>query len=333
MKAHMQRREFMGLIGAAGVSWMAQGSAASAQQSTVPVIGFIHSASPSYFAQFASAVRDGLKEAGYIEGRNVTIEYRWAEGHYERLPALVEDLVKRHVAEIFAAGGTDPAKAAKATSTIPIVFISAADPVGTGLVANLNKPGGNITGVSLLAAALDAKKLALLRDLVATASTIGAVINPDYPGATSQSEEFLEATERLGVRPLVLHARNDGEIESAFASLRKAGASALMVSSDPLVNSLRELFSRLASEHALPVIYPQREYVTVGGLMSYGPHFGDGYRQAGVYAGRILAGASPAELPVLQPVKFELVINLKTAKTLGVDMPQTLLAIADEVIE
>jgi putative tryptophan/tyrosine transport system substrate-binding protein len=237
------------------------------------------------------------------------------------------------VAEIFAAGGTDPAKAAKATSTIPIVFISAADPVGTGLVANLNKPGGNITGVSLLAAALDAKKLALLRDLVATASTIGAVINPDYPGATSQSEEFLEATERLGVRPLVLHARNDGEIESAFASLRKAGASALMVSSDPLFNSLRELFSRLASEHALPVIYPQREYVTVGGLMSYGPHFGDGYRQAGVYAGRILAGASPAELPVLQPVKFELVINLKTAKTLGVDMPQTLLAIADEVIE
>jgi putative tryptophan/tyrosine transport system substrate-binding protein len=333
MKAHMQRREFMGLIGAAGVSWMAQGSAASAQQSTVPVIGFIHSASPSYFAQFASAVRDGLKEAGYIEGRNVTIEYRWAEGHYERLPALVEDLVKRHVAEIFAAGGTDPAKAAKATSTIPIVFISAADPVGTGLVANLNKPGGNITGVSLLAAALDAKKLALLRDLVATASTIGAVINPDYPGATSQSEEFLEATERLGVRPLVLHARNDGEIESAFASLRKAGASALMVSSDPLFNSLRELFSRLASEHALPVIYPQREYVTVGGLMSYGPHFGDGYRQAGVYAGRILAGASPAELPVLQPVKFELVINLKSAKTLGVDMPQTLLAIADEVIE
>ncbi|MGZ3348796.1 MAG: ABC transporter substrate-binding protein, partial [Xanthobacteraceae bacterium] len=254
--------------------------------------------------------------------------------HYERLPALVADLVERQVAEIFAAGGTDPAKAAKAaTSAIPIVFISAADPVGAGLVANLNKPGGNITGVSLLASALDAKKLGLLRDLVPAAATIGAVINPDYPGATVQSDEFLEAAGRLGVRPLVFHARTDSEIEAAFARLREGGASALVVSSDPFFNSRRELFSRLASRHALPVIYPQREYVTAGGLMSYGPHFADGYRQAGVYAGRVLAGANPAELPILQPVKFELVINLKTAKVLGVDMPQTLLAIADEVIE
>ena len=336
MRARMQRREFMTLIGAAGVAWplQAQGLTASAQPSSAPVIGFIHSASPSYFAQFAGAVRDGLKEAGYVEGRNVTIEYRWAEGHYERLPALVADLVERQVAEIFAAGGTDPAKAAKAaTSVIPIVFISAADPVGAGLVANLNKPGGNITGVSLLASALDAKKLGLLRDLVPAAATIGAVINPDYPGATVQSDEFLEAAGRLGVRPLVLYARTDSEIEVAFARLREGGASALLVSSDPFFNSRRELFPRLASRHALPVIYPQREYVTAGGLMSYGPHFADGYRQAGVYAGRVLAGANPAELPILQPVKFELVINLKTAKVLGVDMPQTLLAIADEVIE
>jgi putative ABC transport system substrate-binding protein len=332
----MQRREFMTLIGAAGVAWplQAQGLGASAQPLTAPVIGFIHSASPSYFAQFAGAVRDGLKEAGYVEGRNVTIEYRWAEGHYERLPALVADLVERQVAEIFAAGGTDPAKAAKAaTSLIPIVFISAADPVGAGLVANLNKPGGNITGVSLLASALDAKKLGLLRDLVPAAATIGAAINPDYPGATVQSAEFLEAAGRLGVRPLVLYARTDSEIEAAFARLREGGASALLVSSDPFFNSRRDLFPRLASRHALPVIYPQREYVTAGGLMSYGPHFADGYRQAGVYAGRVLAGANPAELPILQPVKFELVINLKTAKVVGVDMPQTLLAIADEVIE
>jgi ABC-type uncharacterized transport system substrate-binding protein len=334
MKAHMQRREVIALIGAAGVALPLQAQAAFAQQPAIPVIGFIHSASPSYFAQFAGAMRDGLKEAGYIEGRNVTIEYRWAEGHYERLPALVEDLVKRQVAEIFAAGGTDPAKAAKAaTSTIPIVFISAADPVRTGLVANLNKPGGNITGVSLLASALDAKKLGLLRDLVPVASTIGALINPDYPGATSQADEFQEAAGRLGVRPIVIHARTDGEIDAAFARFREAGAGALLVSSDPFFNSRRELFSRLASQHALPVIYPQREYVTAGGLMSYGPHFAEGYRQAGVYAGRILAGANPAELPVLQPVKFEFVINLKTAKALGIEMPATLLAIADEVIE
>ena len=239
----MQRREFMTLIGAAGVAWplQAQGLGASAQPLTAPVIGFIHSASPSYFAQFAGAVRDGLKEAGYVEGRNVTIEYRWAEGHYERLPALVADLVERQVAEIFAAGGTDPAKAAKAaTSVIPIVFISAADPVGAGLVVNLNKPGGNFTGVSLLASALDAKKLGLLRDLVPTAATIGAVINPDYPGATVQSDEFLEAAGRLGVRPLVFHARTDSEIEAAFARLHEEGASALLVSSDPFFNSRRE---------------------------------------------------------------------------------------------
>jgi putative ABC transport system substrate-binding protein len=300
----------------------------------MPVIGYLQSASPSYFAQFSDAVRQGLNEIGYVEGQNVAIERRSAEGHYDRLTALAVGLVDRQVAVILAAGGTDPAKAAKAaTSNIPIVFVSAADPVRTGLVASLNRPGGNVTGVSLLASALDAKKLGLLRELAPKASTIGVLINPDYPSANSQREEAQQAAARLGLRPLMLSARADGEIDLAFASAAKQGADALLVATDPFLLSRRERLVALAARYAVPAIYAQREVVTAGGLISYGPHFWDGYRQAGAYVGRVLKGEKPADLPVLQPTKFELVINLKTAKALGLEVPDRLLALADEVIE
>jgi putative ABC transport system substrate-binding protein len=327
----MRRRDFIKVIAgsAAALPLAAQG-----QQPAMPVIGYLQSASPSYFAQFSDAVRQGLNEIGYVEGQNVAIERRSAEGHYDRLTALAVGLVDRQVAVILAAGGTDPAKAAKAaTGNIPIVFVSAADPVRTGLVASLNRPGGNVTGVSLLASALDAKKLGLLRELAPKASTIGVLINPDYPSANSQREEAQQAAARLGLRPLMLSARADGEIDLAFASAAKQGADALLVATDPFLLSRRERLVALAARYAVPAIYAQREVVTAGGLISYGPHFWDGYRQAGAYVGRVLKGEKPADLPVLQPTKFELVINLKTAKALGLEVPDRLLALADEVIE
>jgi putative ABC transport system substrate-binding protein len=326
----MRRRDFIKVIAGSAA---ALPLAARAQQTAMPVIGYLQSASPSYFAQFSDAVSRGLNEIGYVEGQNVTIERRSAEGHYDRLAALAAGLVDRQVAVILAAGGSDPAKAAKAaTSNIPIVFVSAADPVRTGLVASLNRPGGNVTGVSLLASALDAKKLGLLRELAPKASTIG-VINPDYPSANSQREEAQQAAARLGLRPLMLSARADGEIDLAFASAAKQGADALLVATDPFLLSRRERLVALAARYAVPAIYAQREVVTAGGLISYGPHFWDGYRQAGAYVGRVLKGEKPADLPVLQPTKFELVINLKTAKALGLEVPDRLLALADEVIE
>jgi putative tryptophan/tyrosine transport system substrate-binding protein len=324
----MRRRAFIMLLGGAA-AWPI---AARAQQ--MPVIGYLQSAAPGYFAQFVAAVRQGLRETGYIEGQNVAIEYRSAEGHYERLPALVAELIDHRVDVIFAAGGTDPAKAAKAaTNRIPIVFISAADPVSTGLVASLSRPGGNVTGVSLLASALDAKKLGLLRDLAPKVSAVGELVNPNYPSAKSQSDEFLEAAGRLGVRPVVLSVSTEGEVDAAFASLARQGIGALLVATDPFLVSRREQLAALAARYHLPAIYPQREIVAAGGLISYGPHFADGYRQAGVYVGRVLKGEKPADLPVLQPTRFELVINLKTAKALGLEVPDRLLAIADEVIE
>jgi ABC-type uncharacterized transport system substrate-binding protein len=340
----VKRREFVRLIGGAAAAWPFAARAALASEASgqrgdstaqqMPVIGYLQSAAPSYFAQFAAAVRQGLQETGYIEGQNVAIEYRSAEGRYERLPALVAELIERRVSVIFAAGGTDPAKAAKAaTSQIPIVFVSAADPVRTGLVASLSRPGGNVTGVSLLASALDAKKLGLLRDLAPTASAIGVLINPNYPPAKSQSDEFQGAAKRLGVRPLVLFASTEGEVDAAFAGLVQQGGGALLVATDPFLVSRREQLAALAARYHLPAIYPQREIVAAGGLISYGPHFADGYRQAGVYVGRLLKGEKPGDLPIQQPTKFELVINLKTAKALEIEVPDRLLAIADEVIE
>ncbi len=327
----MRRRDFIKVIAGSAA---ALPLAAHGQQPAMPVIGYLQSASPSYFAQFSDAVRQGLNEIGYVEGQNVVIERRSAEGQYARLAALAAGLVDRQVTVILAAGGTDPAKAAKAaTSNIPIVFVSAADPVRTGLVASLNRPGGNVTGVSLLASALDAKKLGLLRELAPKASTIGVLINPDYPSANSQREEAQQAAARLGLRLLMLSARADGEIDLAFASAAKQGADALLVATDPFLLSRRERLVALAARYAVPAIYAQREVVTAGGLISYGPHFWDGYRQAGAYVGRVLKGEKPADLPVLQPTKFELVINLKTAKALGLEVPDRLLALADEVIE
>lgn len=330
----MKRREFiLGLGGAAASSRLLRPHAARSQQ-TNPVIGFLHGASPSYLGQFVDALRKGLGETGYVEGQNLTIEYRWAEGHYDRLAGLASDLVDRHVAVILAMGGTDPARAAKAaTPAIPIVFISAADPVQTGLVASLNHPGGNVTGVSLIAAALDQKKMGILHELAPKASVIAALTNPGYPGVKAQVDEVQQSAGQLGVKPVMFSARTDAEIAAAFASAAQQGAGAMLVASDPFFNSRSGVFVEQAGRYAMPAIYPQKEYVRGGGLISYGPDFSDGYRNSGVYVGKILNGAKPAELPVMQPTKFELVVNLKTAKRLGLAMPPTLLATADEVIE
>jgi putative ABC transport system substrate-binding protein len=326
----MKRREFIALVGSAAAS---VAFAARAQQA-MPVVGFLHGASLSYLEQFVDALRAGLDEAGFVEGRNLTIEYRWAEGHYDRLPTLAADLVSRQVAVIMAMGGTDPARAAKAaTSTIPIVFVSAADPVQTGLVASLNRPGANVTGVSLIASALDAKKLGLLHELVPKASVIAALTNPKYPGAKGQIEEVRETAGSLGLKSILLTAGDDDGLAAAFASAKQQGAEALLIASDPFFNSRSAPLVTLAAQYSIPTIYPQREYVRGGGLISYGPDFADGYRNGGLYVGKILKGAQPAELPIVQPVKFDLVINLKTARTLGIDVPPTLLATADAVIE
>ncbi len=317
----MRRRDFIAFLGEAAAAWPL---AARAQQPAMPFIGFIHSASPNYFAPFGDAFRAGLKETGYIERKNVEIEYRWAEGHYEHLPALVADLLDRKVNVIFAAGGTDPAKAAKAaTTTTPIVFVSAADPVRTGLVESLNRPGGNITGVSLLASALGAKKLGTLRELVPQASVFGSLINPSYPEAKSQSDDFQAAADRLGVESILLSAGTDADINNVFATLEQQHIGAIVVGNDPFFGARRDQLIALAARHSVPMMYFQKEFVTAGGLISYGPHFADGYRQAAVYVGRVLKGEKPADLPVVQPIKFELVINLKTAKTLGLTVPLT----------
>jgi len=326
----MRRREFITLVGSAATSVALPARA----QPAMPVVGFLHGASLSYLKQFLDALRAGLAEAGFVEGQNVTIEYRWAEGHYDRLPTLAADLVGRQVAVIMAMGGTDPARAAKAaTSTIPIVFVSAADPVQTGLVASLNHPGANVTGVSLIASALDAKKLGLLHELVPKASVIAGLTNPKYPGAKGQIEEVRETASRLGLKSILLTAGDDDELAAAFASAKQQEAEALLVASDPFFNSRSGPLAALAAQYSIPTIYPQREYVRGGGLISYGPDFADGYRNGGLYVGKILKGAKPAELPVVQPVKFNLVINLKTAKALGIDVPPTLLATADELME
>ena len=327
----MRRREFISLLGGAMASWPL---ATRAQQPGLPVIGFVHGASPGYFAQMAPGFSQGLKEAGYIAGQNLAIEYRWADGHNDRLPVLAAELVARRVAIIVAAGGTRPALAAKAaTSTIPIVFVSAADPIRTGLVASLNRPGGNVTGVSLIGSALEAKKLGLLHEVAPRVSTIAALIDPDYPDAKSQLDDVQAAAGRIGVQLVTLSANREGAIDAAFVTLVQRGADALIVGEDVLFAALKEQIVALAARHAIPAIYFQKEFVTAGGLISYGPHFADGYRQAGVYVGRILKGEKPGDLPVVQPTKFEMVINLKTAKALGLEVPPTLLVLADEVIE
>jgi putative ABC transport system substrate-binding protein len=317
-------------LGGAAASWP---FAARAQQA-MPVIGFLGSGAPDDQVNLVDATRRGLKEAGYIEGQNLTIEYRWAEGRYDRLPALAAELVNRQVALIIAAGGNDPGRAAKvATSTIPIVFITAADPVMTGLVASLNRPEANVTGISMIGSTLEAKRLELLHEVVPQAAIIGVLINPNYPAAKVQTQEVQEAAGRLGVRVVLLNAGTEPEIDAAFAAFVQQKAGALLVGNDPFFGSLREKLASLAIRHKLPAISFRREFAEIGGLLSYGAHFADGYREAGVYAGKILNGTRTADLPVMQPAKFELVVNLRTAKALGLAISESFLFRADEVIE
>jgi putative ABC transport system substrate-binding protein len=326
----VKRREFITLLGGAAAAWPL---AARAQQTAMPVVGFLSNISPDPIARPMTAFKEGLRQAGYVEGQNVTIEYRWAEGHNDRLPKLAADLVKRQVAVIVATGGGTSALAAKAATTnIPIVFSAASDPVRLGLVASLNRPGANTTGVFVLTNSLEAKRLGLLHEMVPSA-TIALLVNPETPGAETQLSEAESAARSLSRQIIVLKASSEQDLDTAFRRLAEFPNKALLVAADPFFNTRREKLIELAARHAVPAIYEFRDYPAAGGLMSYGISLADAYHQVGVYAGRILRGEKPTDLPVVQPTRFELVVNLKTAKTLGLAIPQTLLVAADEVIE
>jgi putative ABC transport system substrate-binding protein len=326
----MRRRTFVTLLGGAA-AWPV---GARAQQAAVPVIGYLSSLGRDDRPNLADAFRRGLSETGYVEGRDVTVEYRFAENRYEQLPALASDLVGRKVAVIAATGGGNSVLAAKAaTTTIPIVFLTAGDPVQEGYVVSLNRPGGNITGTSWFGTQLAAKGLGLLHEVLAKNSAIGLLTNPKLPEAARATSDAQEAARTLNRQLVVLDAGTPGEIDMAFAALRQARAGALLVSGDPFFSSRRQQIVTLAARDAIPAMYFNREFVAEGGLMSYGNDIPDAYRRAGVYVGRILNGASPSDLPIDQATKFEFVINLRTAKALGIQVPPTLLARADEVIE
>jgi ABC-type uncharacterized transport system substrate-binding protein len=328
----MRRREFLGMLGGAAAAWPL---AASAQQSAMPVIGFLDTRSQDTIAGRLNALRRGLKETGYVEGENVTIVYRWAEDRYDRLPELAADLVRRQVAIIAASGGIPPASAAKAaTATIPIVFAVPDDPVRLGLVTSLARPGGNLTGINFFNVELTAKRLELLRELVPAAARMAVLVNPTSVTSTENTMRDLEPAARaMGLQIRVFNASTSREIDAAFAALVRERPDVLFVAGDGFFNSRRVQLANLTVRHALPAAFSQREIVEAGGLMSYGSDILDVYRQSGVYAGRILKGAKPADLPVVQSSKFELVINHQTARMLGLTVPPTLLARADEVIE
>jgi putative ABC transport system substrate-binding protein len=326
----MTRRDFITFLGGAAIAWPL---AARAQQKAMPVIGWLGSGLPGPSAPFLAAFRRGLSETGYVEGQNVAIEYRWAEGHYDRLPALAADFVGRQVDLISAASVTAALVAKNATSTIPIVFTGGGDPVESGLIASLARPGGNVTGVSTLAVELAPKRFELLSELVPRAGAIALLVNPNAADAERQTQEVQEAARGKGVPLTILKAASASEIDAAFATLAQRRSGAILVSSAPLFNSRLDQLVTLASRHAVAAIYERREFAAAGGLISYGTSLAAVYRQAGIYAGKILKGAKPADLPVQQPTKFELVINLKTANALGLTVPQSILARADEVIE
>jgi len=323
------RRELITLLG--GVA--AWPLAARAQQS-VPVIGFMNPASATELAHRVAALRNGLAETGFIAGQNVAIEYRWAEGRYDRLPAMATDLVQRGVVVIAATGGIATVRAAKsATATIPIVFTSGSDPVEAGLVASLNRPGGNVTGAVLISSTLVAKRIELLRELIPGADLIAVLANANNPSADFEVNEAQDAARSLRLKVHVVRVRNEREFDQAFASIVQQRPGALLVTTDPFFESLRGTLVELSARHAIPTIYALREYAVGGGLISYGASITDAYRQAGVYLGRILRGEKPADLPVVQPTKFEIVINMRTARRLALDVPASVLVRADEVIE
>jgi putative tryptophan/tyrosine transport system substrate-binding protein len=326
----MRRREFITLLGGVAVSWPL---AARAQQ-TMPVIGFMSSRSPEDSVHLLEAFRRGLKEGSFVEGQNVAIEFRWARGDYSKLPAFAADLVSRRVNVLTAVGGDPSPHAAKrATSTIPIVFGMGGDPVSDGLVESFNRPGGNVTGVTLLTNLMEPKRLGLLRELAPGVSLIGALVNPNFAPAARQQQQLEEASRASNQRLVFAQASTDDELEAAFASLVREDAGALLVAADPYFDTRRDRIVAFAARQRLPAIYQFREYAVAGGLLSYGVNITEVYRQFGVYTASVLKGAKPADLPVQQPTKFELVINLKTAKALGVKISDNLLSLADEVIE
>jgi putative tryptophan/tyrosine transport system substrate-binding protein len=329
----MKRREFITLLGGAAAAWPI---AARAQQPQAPVIGFLHSTSPDGFTDRLRAFRQGLKETGYVEGENVTVEYRWAEGQMDRLPALATELVRRRVSVIAAPGSANLALAAKAaTTTIPVIFMAPEDPVRLGMVASLARPGGNLTGINFFNAELVAKRLDLLRELVPQATRVAVLVNStaDAANAEAVARDVDAAARAKGMQTRVFHASNSREIDAAFASLVREQPDAVFVSGDALFNSRRVQLVHLATRHAVPATYGSRAYPDVGGLMSYGANILDAYREVGVYTGRVLKGTKPADLPVVQTSKFEFVINHQTARLLGLTVPPSLIALADEVIE
>jgi putative ABC transport system substrate-binding protein len=325
----MQRREFVTFLGGAAVAWPL---GARAQQPKMPVVGFLNGGSPDGYAPYVAGFIHGLDQAGYVEGKNVTVDYRWARGQYGRLEVMAADLVRRKVAVI--ATNTPTAPVAKAATTeIPIVLVSTGDPVTAGLVTSFNRPGGNVTGVGLLGPELETKRLELLDQLIPGITPIGVLVNPTNPAAELQLRKLQEAAGVIKRQIDIARASTALDIETAFEIAAQKAAGALLVVQDPFYNSRREQLVALAAHHKQPVIYPLREFTEIGGLVSYGHNLVDGYRQMGVYAGRILKGEKPADLPVVQPTNFEFVINLKTARTLGLTIPPGVLAIADEVIE
>jgi putative tryptophan/tyrosine transport system substrate-binding protein len=325
----MRRREFITLLGGAAAAWPL---AVRAQQPAMPVIGFLNTRAPGQDPQFLAAFHQGLKETGWVEGRNVTVEYRWAEGQNDRLPVLAADLVRRGVT-VIAANSQATAAAKAATTTIPIVFITGADPVQVGFVASLNRPGGNLTGVTSLDVELNGKRLELLHELLPKAGALAALVNPTFPDSDIISKHLQAAASTMGLQLHILHASTQRNIDTVFTTLARLQASGLVIGNDPFFTSWSERLAALALRHGVAAIYEFRAFAAAGGLMSYGGRITDLYRLLGVYAGRILNGQKPADLPVQQTTKFELVINLKTAEALGLQIPDKLLALADEVIE